>query len=334
MNNKDYLQKFRRRMYANRVCNVSERETNEARENFNEMVDNMLVPSVHKVPYVHRSNVGVSVKDEEINVLVEDTSKNDQKTNDEKNFSFKWDMDVNSGDMIFWDNIWWVMYHQERKAVQSHKQFVAKKCNFTYKFINKGEEFIIPMLITNLTLYSDGLADKVYMSNEEGKRRLSFTNNEHTKVITTGTKIMVSDRVFEITHIDDFSRPGVKDCILSQIFRNSLDDIENNLAFNEISKPDETGIIGSNIIYLGSDDIYETDVEGLLYTWSVESTDECVVVDTKYDNSIEENKKKCRITCDDNIDCIGTKAILKLEVRSSGGTSTTYTKEIIVKGMF
>ena len=334
MNNKDYLQKFRRRMYANRVCNLSKRETNEARENFNEMVDNMLVPSVHKVSYVHRSNVGISVKDEEINVLVEDTSKNDQKTNDEKNFSFKWDMDVNSGDMIFWDNIWWVMYHQERKAVQSHKQFVAKKCNFTYKFINKGEEFIIPMLITNLTLYSDGLADKVYMSNEEGKRRLTFTNNKHTKDLTTGTKIMVSDRVFEITHIDDFSRPGVKDCILSQIFRNSLDDVENNLAFNEISKPDETGIIGSNIIYLGSDDIYETDVEGSSYTWSVESTDECVVVDTKYDNSTEENKKKCRIICDDNIDCIGTKAILKLEVRSSGGTSTTYTKEIIVKGLF
>ena len=49
---------------------------------------------------------------------------------------------------------------------------------------------------------------------------------------------------------------------------------------------------------------------------------------------IEENKKKCRITCDDNIDCIGTKAILKLEVRSDSGTSTTYTKEIIVKGLF
>ena len=334
MNDKDYLQRFRRRMYANRVCNQSEAQTLEVRENFNEMVDNMLVPSVHEVPYVHRSNVGKSVNDELIHVLVEDTSKNDQKTNDEKNFNFKWDMDVNSGDMIFWDNIWWVMYHQERKAVQSHKQFVAKKCNFTYKFINKGEEFIIPMLITNLTLYSDGLADKVYMSNEEGKRRLSFTNNEHTKVITTGTKIMVSDRVFEITHIDDFSRPGVKDCILSQIFRNSLDDVENNLAYNEMSKPDETGIIGSNVIYLGSDDIYETDIEGSSYTWSVESTDECVVIDTKYDNLTEKNKKKCRITCDDNIDCIGTKAILKLEVRSNSGTSTTYTKEIIVKGMF
>ena len=137
MNNKDYLQKFRRRMYANRVCNQSEAQTSEVRENFNEMIDNMLVPSVHEVPYVHRSNVGKSVKDELIHVLVEDTSKNDQKTNDEKNFNFKWDMDVNSGDMIFWDNIWWVMYHQERKAVQSHKQFVAKKCNFTYRFINK-----------------------------------------------------------------------------------------------------------------------------------------------------------------------------------------------------
>ena len=40
MNNKDYLQKFRRRMYANRVCNQSEAQVPEVRENFNEMVDN------------------------------------------------------------------------------------------------------------------------------------------------------------------------------------------------------------------------------------------------------------------------------------------------------
>ena len=61
MNNKDYLQKFRRRMYANRVCNQSEAQVSEVRENFNEMVDNMLVPSVHEVPYVHRSNVGTLI---------------------------------------------------------------------------------------------------------------------------------------------------------------------------------------------------------------------------------------------------------------------------------
>ena len=333
MNNKDYLQKFRRRMYANRVCNQSEAQTLEVRENFNEMVDNMLVPSVHEVPYVHRSNVGKSVNDELIHVLVEDTSKNDQKTNDEKNFNFKWDMDVNSGDMIFWDNIWWVMYHQERKAVQSHKQFVAKKCNFTYKFINKGEEFIIPMLITNLTLYSDGLADKVYMSNEEGKRRLTFTNNEHTKDLTTGTKVMVSDRVFEITHIDDFSRPGVKDCILSQIFRNSLDDVENNLAYNEMSKPDETGIIGEDVIYLGSHEVFETKlprVDGS-FTWSVQSTDNCVKIDSQYKGG----EDKCRLICTDDIDYIGTKVILTLLYRKTGeGLSTTYTKEIIIKGLF
>ena len=334
MNNKDYLQKFRRRMYANRVCNQSEAQVSEIRENFNEMVDNMLVPSVHEVPYVHRSNVGKSVKDELIHVLVEDTSKNDQKTNDEKNFNFKWDMDVNSGDMIFWDNIWWVMYHQERKAVQSHKQFVAKKCNFTYKFINKGEEFIIPMLITNLTLYSDGLADKVYMSNEEGKRRLSFTNNEHTKALTTGTKIMVSDRVFEITHIDDFSRPGVKDCILSQIFRTSLDDVENNLAFNESSLPiDSMGIIGEDVIYLGSHEVFETKlprVDGS-FTWSVQSTDNCVKIDNQYKGG----EDKCRLICTDDIDYIGTKVILTLLYREAGGgLSTTYTKEIIIKGLF
>ena len=331
MNNKDYLQNFRRRMYANRVCNLSERETWEAQDNFNEMIDNMLVPSVHEVPYVHRNNVGVSVKDELIHVLVEDTSKNDQKTNDEKNFSFKYEMDIDSGDIIFWDGVWWIMYHQERKAVQSHKQFVAKKCNFTYKFINNGEEFIIPMLITNLTLYSDGLADKVYMSNEEGKRRVTFTDNDYTRELTTGTKIMVSDRVFEITHIDDFSRPGVKDCILSQIFRTSLDDVENNLAFNEISVPiDESGIIGEDFIYLGSEDIFTTKLEGSLYTWSVEGVDNHVVIDKNYKNK----ENECRLICDDDIDCIGTKITLKLIIRSSYGADTTYTKEIMIKGLF
>lgn len=79
LNNKDYLQIFRRRMYTNRVCNPSEAGTQEAKETFDDLIDNKLAPTVHTVPYVKRENVGKSTKDCDINVLVEDTSKNDQK---------------------------------------------------------------------------------------------------------------------------------------------------------------------------------------------------------------------------------------------------------------
>lgn len=325
--NRDYLQKFRRRMYATRVCNPSEANTYELRETFNEMIDNMLVPTIHEVPYVKRDNVGVSVKDKLIRVNVEDTSKNDQKTNDEKYFSFKWDMDVNSGDMIYWHNTWWVMYHEEKKAVLSHKLFTAKKCNFTYKFINKGEEYIIPMLITNLTLYSDGMADKVYMSNEDGNRRLTLTENEYTKDLGIGKKVMVNNRVFEITHVDNFSRPGVKDCIVSQLFNTSLDDKENGIAYNESSEPvDETGIIGSNYIYLGSSDVYKTNVE--IIRWEIEAPDNCVKIDNQYNDN--DNNRRCRLICTDDIDYIGTKVTLKIIIRNA----ENITKEIMIKGLF
>lgn len=52
LNNKDYLQIFRRRMYTNRVCNPSEAGTQEARETFDDLIDNKLAPTVHTVPYV------------------------------------------------------------------------------------------------------------------------------------------------------------------------------------------------------------------------------------------------------------------------------------------
>lgn len=323
LNNKDYLQIFRRRMYTNRVCNPSEAGTMEARETFNDLIDNKLAPTVHTVPYVKRDNVGKSTKDCEINVLVEDTSKNDQKTNDEKYFSFKWDMDVNSGDILFWHGLWWVMYHEEKRAVLSHKTFTAKKCNFSYSFDFHGERYVIPMLVTNLTLYSDGLKDKVYMSNEDGKRRLTFTDNELTKSIDCGLKIMVSGKVFEITHIDDFSRPGVKDCIIGQIFSTSLDDKKNNHAYNKVNDIiDESGIIGLDYIYLGGNEVYTTNEE--VIRWEIEAKDNCVYIDTKYSG------KGCRIICTDDIDYIGTKIKLKIIRRNQ----EDIIKEILVKGMF
>ncbi len=104
-----------------------------------------------------------------------------------------------------------------------------------------------------------------------------------------------------------------------------------NLAFNEISIPiDESGIIGEDFIYLGSEDIFTTKLEGSLYTWSVEGADNHVVIDRKYKGK----ENECRLICDDDIDCIGTKITLKLIIRNSYGADATYTKEIVIKGLF
>lgn len=323
MNNKDYIRFLRRKMEVMGES-VGEVETLEAREVFNNMIDEKLSPTVNTVFYVKREYCGDNTIGKNINVNVTDVSKNDQKSNDEKYFDFKLEENPKIGDQILWDETWWTLYHKENNSVITHRTFTAKKCNFDYHFEYRGKRFEFPISLVNLTLYSDGMADKVYMSNQDGKRKLIIPNNENSKNIKVGTRVMITNNtVFEITHVDDFSRPGVKDCIVSQVFRTSQDDTENNLAFNKDNLPiAEEDIIGEKILYLGSNEVYTTKIDKYS-RWEVEAIDNCVYVDTSYGEG-------CRLICTDDIKYIGTKIKLKLIQYST----PIAIKEITIKGMF
>lgn len=330
---KDYLHKFRRKIDIG-GCSQADAETMELRENFNEMVDEKLVPTAHTVKYVSREKVGIDLEGININVNLEDTSENDQKSNDEKFVHFKYDLDVKSGDQIYWHDTWWILYHEERKTILASKTFTCKRCNFNYNIEINNVKYNFPVLLTNLTLYSDGMADQTYMSNQDGSRRITISDNEHSKFVRIGTRIMASkDTVYEVCHIDDFSRHGVKDCMLKQVFISSKDDRDNLVAWNEFNNDnieEENMILGENVIRLGANEIYTftTSVKDCRPEWIVEAEDNCVEIDTTYDNS--QDCRKIRLKCKPDVKYLGT--IVKITVIIDSGKSST--KEIRIGGMF
>lgn len=331
---KDYLHKFRRKIDI-RGCSQAESETMELRENFNEMVDEKLTPTVHTVKYVSREKVGVDLEGINININIEDVSENDQKSNDEKYVHFKYDLDVKSGDQIYWHDTWWILYHEERKTILASKTFTCKRCNFDYNIEINGIKYRFPVLLTNLTLYSDGMADQTYMSNQDGSRRITISDNEHSEFVRIGTRIMVSkDTVYEVCHIDDFSRHGVKDCMLKQVFISSKDDRTNLVAWNEFNENNDTQetdiIVGENLIRLGANEIYTftSSDENCKPEWRIESEDNCVEIDVTYDNS--QDCRKIRLKCKPDVKYLGT--IVKITAIIDNGKSST--KEVRVGGMF
>ena len=332
---KDYLHRFRRKIDIG-GCSQGESETTELRDNFDEMIDEKLAPTVHTVKYIRKNDVGTDLVGTEINVNIENVAYNDQKTNDEKFVNFKWDMDVTNGDEFYWQGTWWILYHEEKLAVLSHKTYVCKKCNFIYNMKLNGEIYQIPLLLTNLTLYSDGMADRVAMSAEEGGRRITYPVNELTKNLKIGSRIMLSnDTIYEIAHIDDFSRVGVVDAVLNQIFFNSEDDKENVIAWNDFGEKVEVDILGDDVLRLGANAVYQNPFIGRedmsddnFPSWTIVSEDDCVIIDTSYDNSENGN---IRVQCTKDASYIGVVATLSATHRHTG---LTLIKEIRIGGMF
>lgn len=326
---KDYLHKFRRKIDIN-GCSQSSSETIELRENFNEMVDQKLAPTVHTVKYVKKENVGTDLEGTKININIENVAYNDQKTNDEKFVNFKWDSNVKIGDEFYWHDTWWILYHEEKLAVFSHKTYVCKKCNFIYNMKFNGEVYQIPLLLTNLTLYSDGMADRVAMSAEEGGRRITYPVNDLTKNLVIGSRIMLSnDTIYEIAHIDDFSRVGVVDAVLNQIFFNSQDDKENIIAWNDFNEKNEASILGDEVLRLGANAVYTNPFNlSALPIWEIDAEDNCVWIDTTYDNSSNGN---IRLQCTKDMSYIGTTVTLRVTNRR---TNVVCVKTIKIGGMF
>lgn len=326
---KDYLHKFRRKIDIN-GCSQSSSETIELRENFNEMVDQKLVPTVHTVKYVKKENVGTDLEGTKINVNIENVAYNDQKTNDEKFVNFKWDSNVKIGDEFYWHDTWWVLYHEEKLSIFSHKTYVCKKCNFIYNMKFNGEVYQIPLLLTNLTLYSDGMADRVAMSAEEGGRRITYPVNDLTKNLVIGSRIMLSnDTIYEIAHMDDFSRVGVVDAVLNQIFFNSQDDKENIIAWNDFNEKNEASILGDEVLRLGANAVYTNPFNlSALPIWEIDAEDNCVWIDTTYDNSSNGN---VRLQCTKDMSYIGTTVTLRVTNRR---TNVVCVKIIKIGGMF
>ena len=301
----------------------SEEYLNEAIENFNSLVDNMETPTVHTVEYTLPLEYDINNKFKE-NILVYDFNQMES-IKDEKGIHVKLDSKISSGSLIFWDNASWLVTNEEHKSVLSNKTYSMQKCVVDINILLEGVKYTYPVYISNLTLYSDGKKELVNLDVSSAKYSVYIVENDITKTIDVNTRFIIRNRAYEVSLIDDFTIDNVRILTVCETIINSMDDIENNVAYNDNSevpkeKPTSSEIIGDNIILIGDTVEYTC-----LYAsaWELEYNS-CLTL-------ISQSPGKCIVKCNSDSNLIGKKT--KLQAFDYGG-NVIAEKELIVRGIF
>lgn len=319
-------------LYKNRVlgesANIREKEVYEMTSEFNEYLNQSLTS--HEVYYTKVDELPDITTNEKKLMIINDISKNDKKAYDEKKLLCSLDTNIAVGSYIYWDNSWWLIVFSENKSVKTCKKFTMNRCNQYLNYVHKGELYKIPMTITALTLYSDGLADMVYTSMGDAKNRVYFGTNPITRTIDVGTRMMISNKtVYRVTNLTDFeynSNTGDNGLISAIILQTNIlkeDDVKKNIAYNDISKNDASKIKGEDVIYLYDENKYEVEYEG-----EVEFR-----LDFDYVNTVivSQGNNKCIVKHNDSMDDLGSTVLLI--ARDKNTQETIDIKNILVRGV-
>lgn len=312
--------KHKRRWYSGN--SDSEYYLNEAINNFNNLVDNKLSPSVHTVKCTLPLDYDIENRFEE-NILISDLNRMEQ-IKDQKLLHVKLNSEIDSGSIIYWNNEEWIVSNEEHNSVQSHKTFTIIKCNLPLNVQFNGSCYNFPIYISNLTIYSDGTSELVDITLSSAKYSIQIVENEITNTIDVGTRFIVRGRVFEVTIVDDFTIKNVRTLTVVETVANSLDDLENDIAWNEDLNIEDVGnpnlkIIGDDFIYIGgtSEYLYTDAIE-----WELERTEKAKIISSE--------TGKCKIKCGTSSDYIGEKIILY----ATDKRGNMKEKIIYIRGMF
>ena len=289
------LNRFKRRAQRSGE-NRKEKSINEGIRNFRKTLREN--PTCYEIQATVPDEISVTSSTRYIVALITDVTLNDQRALDDKYIHVDIEEDIDVGCYVRWQDINWLLVYQEVNGFATHKTFVMKRCNQMFRFKQNDIIYDIPVSVTNLTLYSDGLADGKFLSKADAKRNIKFGSSPLTRSIDLGNRIMLTNKtVFRFTHIDNFSQEGLITCIGLQTAITPLDDTENNIAHNpDMTKTDEVEdtpsssveIDGEEYIYLGGDSVYYIDNPDVVWELSdniceVKSVDRgvCKVLATK-----------------------------------------------------
>ena len=296
---------------------------NQAIENFNSLVDNMEAPTVHTVEYTLPLDYNIDNKLKE-NILISDFNEMES-IMDKKAVHVKLDSKISSGSLIYWDNTSWIVTNEEHKSVLSNKTYTMQKCAVDINILLEGVKYTYPVYISNLTLYSDGKKELVNLDVSSAKYTVYLIENEVTKTVDVNTRFVIKGRVYEVSLIDDFTIDNVRILTVCETVANSLDDLENDIAYNknsdilEIDNPIGK-IKGADIILIG-DTVEYTYVSAS--AWDLAYND-CLIL-------ISQSPGKCVVKCNSDSNLIGKTA--KLQALDYGGNIIAE-KEITIGSVF
>lgn len=301
----------------------SEEYLNQSIENFNSLVDNMETPTVHRVKYTLPLDYDITNQLEE-NILISDFNQMES-IMDKKAVHVKLDSKISSGSLIFWDNTSWVVTNEEHKSVLSNKTYTMQKCAVNINILYGGTQYTYPSYVSNLTLYSDGKKELVNLDVSSAKYSVYLIENEITKTVDVNTRFVIKGRAYEVSLIDDFTIDNVRILTVCETVANSLDDLENDIAYNKNSDILENEnpidkIKGEDIILIG-DTVEYTYINAS--AWDLAYND-CLIL-------VSQSPGKCIIKCNSDSNLIGKKA--KLQAFDYGGNIIAE-KEITIGSVF
>lgn len=271
---------------------------NQAIENFDEVVDNMLAPTVHNVECTKPLEYYIDERYEE-KVIISDMTRFDA-IKDEKLLHTKLNSVIDSGSYIWWNNEKWIVQNEENNAVQSHKSYIIRKCALDINIMLDGTQYAYPAYIYNLTLYTDGAKELVNLTTSSAKYSIMLAENEVTNTIDINTKFIIRGRAFEVSLIDDFTVLNVRTITICETVSSTWDDIENDIAYNDNSEIEDIvnpniEIVGNEVIYLGDTVEYKLPMAN---AWEIEYGQDAL-------KFVSNKRGKCKIKCESDSRYIG-----------------------------
>ncbi|APH21026.1 hypothetical protein [Clostridium botulinum] len=235
-----YLNKYRRKSIVSGITS-QEQLIHQERENFNYYLSD--APNKFNVEKFKDLSVSLN---ENIICTIQDHHFNDSQNVDGKILCCRYNENLNIGDIILWENQLYIVYFEEKNTIPSHKTLLIKPCNNVLTLQYNKNIYKIPCILSNATLYSDGIDVKqITLSNDQ--RNVLVPYNEFTNKIQLQQRFVFNhNSVFSVSLIDDFTfkQVGTSNGLLQlnmvrEQKQANLDDFENNLADNSHLKKEE-----------------------------------------------------------------------------------------------
>lgn len=235
-----YLNKYRKKSTISGATS-QEQLVQQERENFNYYLNN--APNKFVVEIFKDTN---NSSNEHIVCTIQDHHFNDSQNIDGKILCCKYDEKLNIGDLILWNNKFYMAYFEEKNTIPSHKTLLIKPCNNVLTLQYNKNIYQFPCILSNATLYSDGLDEKqMILSNDQ--RGCLIPYNHITKQIQLQQRFIFNhNSVFSVSLIDDFTFKQVNGDngllqfnMIREQKKTNLDDFKNNLADNSHLKKEE-----------------------------------------------------------------------------------------------
>ena len=331
-----YLDNYRKRVSLGQV-DRKDKLVIQSRRTFERMLRES--PSAKRLKATVPYQVDIVNNTREIDCIIQNISNNDIKAFDQKFLEVRYDEDFDIGCYVEFDGTYWIAIYREHKTLETNKKFTLAKCNNIWKYKVNGVVYEFPIYVQNLSLYSDGLADNKYTSQEDGKTSIYYGENAITKMADVNTRIVIENRsMFRMTNINDYefrSAPGKPCTIKAMLLQTTVtdkDDIKNNIAYNpesEVVIVDDSNpkIVGDSSAMIGSKKVYDCSNNANFRHWELECSNEI----RKYIGfeTPGGGDKHCEIKFPSMIQFVGEKVTLKLFVSNQ----LRDTLDITIKGL-